>query len=593
MRIESSLGFDIKSFWKFTNSARGISGLPNVMSFRNSLADNGQDIVDMFATYFESVYVEPDNDNSDDELIDNYTYSDINISKLEITQMDVFEAIEKLNGKIGPGPDGLPSSFLKNCRTNITPILHYLFNKFLNEGTFPSIWKRSFITPIHKANERSDISNYRPISKLSTIPKLFESIVTNKLSGSLGNLLIDEQHGFRPKRSTTTNLLTFQHYTLEKLEKNAQVDVIYTDFSKVFDSVNHKMLLKKLKYLGIHGILLKWIENYLVDRLQNVKYKSFISKDINVKSGVPQGSHLGPLLFILFINDIKFKLSSCSFLMYADDLKLYSEIKSLQDCITLQLNLDSLVSWCNVNKLQLNILKCKIMTFSRMRSNINFQYSINGEILETVSLMKDLGVLFDSKLKFSDHIDQIITKATRLLGFIRRMTTNFTNPKSFRTLYLTLVRPILLYASSVWSPIYENHSKKLERIQHKFLNFVAWKLRLPSPRISHDYNQIASLLDISSLKSHRYLNDLKFLYNLINNEIDCIHLHSKLLLRVPKINLRNRECNNFVVPIAKTNQFYHAPLWRMCNLADSLNIEFYSNEKCINQIKRALLIDYS
>ena len=592
--IENRLDYDIKSFWKYTNSARGTNCLPNVMNYENTYAENGTEIVNCFAKFFESVY-KNENDNIG-EIDDCNVYEDvnsqINIPHMEITQRDIFSFIGKLDSNMGPGPDGIPPLFLKNCKTNLTPILQHLFSRSLTEGLFPATWKRSFITPIYKSGNRSDVKNYRPISKLSTIPKLFEAIITDKLSVSLQSILNDEQHGFRRKRSTVTNLLTFQHFTLEKLESNSQVDTIYTDFSKAFDTINHKLLLKKLYQIGIHGSFLNWIKDYLLHRIQNVQYKSFVSRDIMVSSGVPQGSHLGPLLFIIFVNDLKLKLSDCSFLMYADDLKLYSEISEIDDCVNLQRNIDLLTLWCNENKLDLNIKKCKVMTFSRLRNNIKFTYSISGQTLDLVETMKDLGVHFDTKLKFIHHTDRIISKANRMLGFIKRMTSDFQNPKSFRTLYLTLDRPILMYASPVWSPIYENNIKKLEKVQHKFLNFVAWKLQLPSPRLSHNYTQVATIVNVSSLKSHRNYTDMKFLYDLVNNRIDSTYLLGKLLWKVPSLRLRNFEHIDFKTPLAKTNQFCFAPLWKMSKLANELNIDMYGDKKCIRHMKNVLLNDF-
>ena len=245
-----------------------------------------------------------------------------------------------------------------------------LFEKPLSEGYLPNIWKTSFITPVYKSDNRSNVKNYRPISIMSIIPKLFEKIITKKLTYICKNIIIEEQHGFREKRSTETNLLIIQNYLIDKIESNSQVDVIYTDFAKAFDTVSHIILLQKLKCLGIHGIFLEWIKNYLTNRKQKVRYKSFISIDINVSSGVPQGSHLGPLLFLLFINDIIFQLLNCKFLLFADDLKIYLEIKSIEDCIIFQECLDLLLEWSNANKLYFNPKKCKVMRYTKTRNII-------------------------------------------------------------------------------------------------------------------------------------------------------------------------------------------------------------------------------
>lgn len=588
---EESIKIDMKSFWKFCNNKRGVSGLPNEVCLNDSVANSGQDIVNLFADYFESVYAM--DDNQDLPLFIDSDPS-LNLGQISLSQIEVFNKIAKLNPRKGAGPDGIPPSFIINCNSNITPMLHFLFNKSLSEGLFPKIWKSSFITPIFKSGSRSDVKNYRPISILSTIPKLFESIVTPTIYNFVNPNLIDEQYGFRQHRSTVSNLLSFQHFTLEKLGQGLQVNTIYTDFSKAFDSVNHNILVEKLKSFGIHGSLLRWLQSYLSQRTQNVKFKSYVSRDINVTSGVPQGSHLGPLLFLIFINDIKLSLTGCKFLLFADDLKIFHPIKSPLDCEVLRRDLLALSNWCQTNRLLLNISKCKVMSFSNSKNQISEPYFIDNVLLESVTSFKDLGVTFDNKLKFDKHVDRITNKSLQLLGFIRRMTTDFSDPFILRTLYLTLIRSILLYASPVWSPNYKNLAKRIETIQHKFLNFVAWKLHWPLPIYSHDYFQIANFLNLSSLKSVRIFNDIQYLYNLIHNLIDCPELLSKVNWRVPPRRMRQRG-QLFHIPVARTNHWYHAPLWRMSRLVNDLQIDFLNlpPTQFVRTCKKLILVDFS
>ncbi len=187
-----------------------------------------------------------------------------------------------------------------------------------------------------------------------------------------------------------------------------QVDSIYTDFSKAFDSVSHFVLEQKLYSLGIQNSLLKWLHNYLTGRSQVVKIKSFISKEIKVTSGVPQGSHLGPLLFLIFINDIGEILKDVSFLLFADDLKIYLRISSEQDHVRLQNAINALLNWCRLNKMHLNASKCKLMSFYRSRSPVKFLYKIHDEVLESCDTIKDLGITFDNSLSFNAHISSVV-----------------------------------------------------------------------------------------------------------------------------------------------------------------------------------------
>ena len=438
--IENSIPLNMKSFWKFTNVKRGVNGIPNHIYSDTETADCPSKIVNTFAEYFESVYTTP---NDDDLTFNDINYYDNNpsfdIGDIEITQRDVFDSIKNLDVKKGVGPDLIPAILIKSCNANITPILHTLFIKSLKEGSLPPLWKKSFVTPIFKSQDRSYVKNYRPISIMSVIPKIFESIITTKLNINLNKLIIEEQHGFRRNRSTTSNLFILRHFITEKIDRNSQLDFIYLDLAKAFDTVNHNILIQKLSNLGIHGNLLLWLKNYLTNRTLNVKYLSFLSRDIFARSGVPQGSHLGPLLFLIFINDLKLFLPHCLFLLFADDLKIYSEINNMNDCIVLQECLNSLFHWSKLNKLEFNITKCKVMHFTKIRNIINYCYSLNDSPLEIVNEFKDLGVIFDHTLKFDKHIDYIVAKANRMLGFIMRTASEFRNPQTIRTLYMTLV----------------------------------------------------------------------------------------------------------------------------------------------------------
>ncbi len=226
----------------------------------------------------------------------------------------------KLNSNVGP--DGIPSIFLYNCRFILTPILTNIFKLSLKKGIFPSIWKTSFISPILKKGDPSLISNYRPISKLSIIPKLFSQLVSSKLSSYCSSLLSNHQYGFTPKRSSCNNLAVVKNIILNSFELNAQTDIIYTDFSKAFDQVNHAILIKKLQIFGFSGSLLNWFQSFLSGRHQIVKYLNFTSTQFNIPSGVPQGDHLSTLLFNIFINDLPNVITNSNILLFADDAKL-------------------------------------------------------------------------------------------------------------------------------------------------------------------------------------------------------------------------------------------------------------------------------
>jgi len=560
LQVENSLPNNLKNFWNFVNVKRKSNELPNLMIYNGESSHDGGKIANMFADYFSSVYV------SSKVTASKFNYKHIvEICDLTIDIADIFSELSTLNINKGPGPDGIPNVLLRHCCCSLTRPLHYLFNTSLSLGLFPEFWKVSYITPVFKAGDRSRVENYRPVSVLSAIPKIFESFVTEFMSDSFKNIIIQEQHGFKSGRSTLTNLLLYSDSLLRALEEGSQVDSIYTDFSKAFDRVNHGILCSKLQALGIEGSMLEWIRSYLMDRTQLVRVKGFVSRVIMVTSGVPQGSHLGPVLFNLFINDISDCFHSADFLLYADDLKIYRVVSSTLDAELLQSDLDSLCIWCAKNDINLNLEKCSLVRFFRKKNPFIYSYNLMNNVLPTVSEVKDLGVIFDQSLSFEPHIRSVLSRASKMLGFVFRTTSEFTNINSIRLLYVTLIRPILEYCSPVWCPHYDVYVNKIERVQKRFLRHIAYKIQYQ--RINGDYSFLMSLVNIDHLSTRRSYIDLKFLYNLLNGHVDCISLLSRINLHVPaRLTRRNPLLS---VPACRTNYTYHSYIPRVSRLCNT------------------------
>jgi len=306
-----------------------------------------------------------------DDILESFNANihDINIKSITISENEVSDYLISINDKSTTIPDGIQSVFLKKCFLVHVKPLHYLFNFSLSTGVFPSFCKKSFITTIHKSGRKNDIRNYRPISKLSTIPKLFEAIIFKKLSSILLNYISPTQHGFLVEHSIFTNLLVYQNYLTNALDQGFQVDTIYTDFLKAFDKVDHILLYYKLKSFGIDGCFLNWLYSYFTNRTQAVKISFHSSQNFQVTSRVPQGSHLGPLLFLIFINNLPNLIlensNIANILLFVDDAKIFCKIKSEVDQINLQSMLDKVVLWSEKNYLPLNIDKCNVISFIR------------------------------------------------------------------------------------------------------------------------------------------------------------------------------------------------------------------------------------
>lgn len=238
-------------------------------------------------------------------------------------------------------------------------------------GIFPSEWKKGIIVPIYKSGNRNEIDNYRPITILDSISKVIESIIYDIIYSYVSHSIIPQQHGFVKERSTVTNLTSFSGFLLNNMGQGRQVDVVYTDFSKAFDKVEHSILLSKLYSFDFTDFFIKWFSSYLKDRFLSVRVNSDYSLSFCATSGVPQGSHLGPLLFLLQINDIADSIMHCVYLLYADDLKIFRIITSENDCKLVQADINNLLKWSIDNKLSLNPKKCSVISFFRSNSFID------------------------------------------------------------------------------------------------------------------------------------------------------------------------------------------------------------------------------
>lgn len=408
--------------------------------------------------------------------------------------------------------------------------------------------------------------------------------------GKIKPIISFKQHGFTKKRKTATNLVEFTSCVVNVIESGKQLDVIYTDFSKAFDRVSHSVLISKLTELGIFSHAVNWIESYLRGRSQVVKIGSSRSKIIQVVSGVPQGSHLGPLLFILFVNDIPdiFKTANC--LMYADDVKIFHPVSSITDANELQSDLDAFTLWCRNNRLALNVSKCKQMSYTRrIKNTITFSYCINQTPLTRVSQIRDLGVLFDSDICFNNHVNAIVTKACSMLGFLFRLCSEFRNPNSLKALYCAHVRSHLEYCSVVWFPYYDTYSHKIESVQKKFLKFLFYRFGWYRLVKYAPYNFKCKLVHLESLEDRRRNSSVFFFHDILSGHIDAPNLLSKINFNVPSHVLRNFSL--FKIQSHRTNYGSMEPLNRMAALVNefisTLDLDITDGKNRLRQVMKA------
>ena len=281
------------------------------------------------------------------------------------------------------------------------------------------------------------------------------------------------QHGFMKKRSTVTNLACFTQYTSEILDARGQVDAIYLDFQKAFDQIDLYVLLEKLRCFGFTEGLCELMSSYLFNRSQFVRYRNHISPAVFPTSGVPQGSNLGPLLFLMFVNDIVDYIT-CEKLLFADDIKLFSKVANSADSHSIQCSLNQVINWCQLNHLNLNISKCFVVRFTRSASPVHYGYSLGNNVLEDKKLVTDLGVSFDAKLSFSNHVFNLISSCHKAYGFIYRNSRDFTKVETVIALFNAFVRSRMEYAALIWYPIYNVHIDRLEGVLRLFLKYLCF-----------------------------------------------------------------------------------------------------------------------
>ena len=351
------------------------------------------------------------------------------------------------------GPDGISARILKEFAPELSPLLTNIFNKSIQEGEVPKDWRQANVIPVFKKGEKYIASNYRPVSLTCICCKIFEHIVVTSILNHLNahKILVDCQHGFRAKRSCETQLLTLSYELAENLHKGIQTDLIILDFSKAFDKVPHSKLLMKMEKYGIRGNTWRWVRSFLSDRSQQVLLDDEKSSQLPVVSGVPQVSVLGPLLFLIFINDLPASVSSKTRL-FADDCILYRNIYTKEDCKVLQEDLHRLEKWEKAWGMEFHPGKCNSMPDEHC-------YTLKGHILEGVREVEYLGLTLSSNLIWNTHIGNITCKANKLLGFLRR-NLKIRNESTKENAYKAIVRSNLEeYCSTVWAP----HTKKEQR----------------------------------------------------------------------------------------------------------------------------------
>jgi Reverse transcriptase (RNA-dependent DNA polymerase)/Endonuclease-reverse transcriptase len=521
-----------KRFWSYVKyKTKGqYSSIPTLKSEQETLLTEPKDKANLLNKHFQSVFTK----ETPAELptLPRKTNKTFSLNDITLTKGGIVNLIKQLNQYKAFGPDEISPKLLKLAPEEFSDILLILFNKCFELNQIPSLWKSANVTPVFKKGNRSSPENYRPISLTSILCKMLEHILTSNLATFLeeNNLFCSDQFGFRKNRSCELQLHRVCQDLAFILDNKEEADLIFLDFSKAFDKVSHTLLLHKLNSYGLQIDIITLIKSFLSDRTQKVVIDGWSSDSVTVTSGVPQGSVLGPLLFLIYINDLPDKIrSKCR--LFADDSLIYRKILTEEDRLILQHDLEEVADWCTKWLMSLNLNKCEYMKVSSKRITLDSEYKVMDHPLSQVSSYKYLGLTLTEKLNWNPHINSVISKANQVLYVTKRALSKST-PNVKETAYKSIVRPVLEYSASVWDPYQVGQINALEMIQRRAARFCLNRYQR--------MDSVSSMIDElqwDSLAARRKASRLSTFCRVFNNQDGLTDLNSHIV-RAPQ-NLRN------------------------------------------------------
>ena len=500
---------------------------------------------DQYSSVFNDVKVEADQTNTNTDPGSNIPAMD----EITFTREDVITAIKEVGEFSASADDDIPSVVLKNCAEEISYPIFLIWQDSLASGYIPQKYKNQLITPVFKKGSKAIPQNYRPISLTSHIIKTFERIIRNKIVDHLerNHIICKSQHGFRKGRSCLTQLIKHIDIILKNFLNGHDTDSIYLDFAKAFDKVVHHILLNKLHSYGIQGKLLSWIKSYLSDREQTVVINGAHSYPAKVKSGVPQGTVLGPILFLVYINDLHQCINHSLISHFADDTRILKAITTADDVSLLQQDLNYTIAWSNRNHMILHEDKFELICHTISKSNIMQQLPFSNQLFEYTTpsgtdiqhsdLVNDLGIKITPSINWSPHINQLADKARQLISWVLSVFKD-RSEETMMCLYISLIRSRLEYCSALWHPSRMEDIITLESVQRLFTSKIAGLSEL-------SYHERLRILKIMSLQRRRerfiIIQVWKVLNEVSPNDLNFEVINSSrrgIKVKVPAINTR-------------------------------------------------------
>jgi hypothetical protein len=540
-------------------------------------------IADQFNKYF--INIGP-NLSENISIPRNSSYQDFLVSPVmnniftfrKINHAEVSKIIDDLKPKSSCGIDCISNKLIKLIKYEILSPLTLIINQCIDSGIFPDKLKVAKIIPVYKKNENNLFENYRPISLLPSLSKVIERVMHNQVVNYFTEmkLFYDNQYGFRKSHSTELSALELINRILKSMDKNEVPQAVFIDLSKAFDTINHQILLNKLQYYGIKDKALNLFESYLSNRKQYLSLGSTNSSFMTITTGVPQGSILGPLLFIIYVNDLHLSSKLFHPVIYADDSTLSASLNTFdtpgqERDRNINIELGKISLWFKLNKLSVNSSKTKAMLFHTTRKNVIYpNLVIDGTNVEFVGEFNYLGIILDKHLSWKAHISRISLKLSKVIGIMCRMK-NMLPREILLTLYNSLVLPYLNYGILCW----RSKINALVKIQKKVVRIVV------NERYNAHTEPIFKMLSLLKLQDIAALQELKFCYKYENNRLPSYFMND-LFKRNSDIHSRTtRSCNNLYVPrvrheFARNSVQYFIPV-RYNNCPQSVKAKMLSH----------------
>ena len=510
---------DIKHTWKVikevTNKTTNKTQLPEFFKLDGKIITDKNDIANKFNTFFTNIgpslasTITTAGNKTYKSFLNEPSTNEFTFN--QITEVDVLNIIDKLPSKASSGVDGLSPILLKHIKNEISRPVTLILNQCLTNGVFPDKLKIAKVVPIHKSDDDTMFNNYRPISILPTLSKIFEKVIFNQVHEHfhVNNLYFSNQYGFRKKHSTELAVLEVIDRITYQLDQGITPINIYLDLSKAFDTLDHDILLTKLQYYGVNGSALALFRSYLTERQQYVDYNETSSSLEHISTGVPQGSILGPLLFIIYINDIAQSSAYFKFITYADDTTLCGTIAGQIDIENIEMELKNVTEWLKMNKLSLNVKKTKAMLFHMPQKKIIIPtIKINGTLIEFVDNFNFLGINLNKHLNWNPHVTNVSNKLVKTVGVLNILKK--TLPLNIlRIIYNALILPHLNYGILAWGHL----AKRLNLIQKRAVRILTASKYNSHTEPLFKQTNILKVTDICTL------NEIKFYYKLINKQL--------------------------------------------------------------------------